>query len=106
MNATSWLHGMWTSRTWYRPKNLRWLLPKNLLRTFEPHSARLFRYGSIHRLSEHAGKPKSNFKVVRARGRTPAEMAVDAEKLFERVSRSHFGATSCLTYYEVEEALY
>jgi hypothetical protein len=33
-------------------------------------------------------------------------MAADAERLFERVSRSHIGATSCLTYYEVEEALY
>jgi hypothetical protein len=33
-------------------------------------------------------------------------MAVDAERLFERVSRTHMGATSCLTYYEVEEALY
>lgn len=40
------------------------------------------------------------------RGRTPAEMAVDAERLFERVSRAHTGGTSCLTYYEVEEALY
>jgi predicted nucleic acid-binding protein len=40
------------------------------------------------------------------RGRTPANMAVDAEKLFETVSRAHTGATSCLTYYEVEEALY
>ncbi|HYL75851.1 MAG TPA: PIN domain-containing protein [Bryobacteraceae bacterium] len=40
------------------------------------------------------------------RGRTPAEVAIDAERLFERVSRAHSGATSCLTYYEVEEALY
>ena len=40
------------------------------------------------------------------RGRTPASMAVDAERLFERVTRAHTGATSCLTYYEVEEALY
>lgn len=40
------------------------------------------------------------------RGRNPAEMAVDAERLFERVSRAHTGGTSCLTYYEVEEALY
>lgn len=40
------------------------------------------------------------------RGRTPADMAVDAERLFERVGRAHDGATSCLTYYEVEEALY
>ena len=40
------------------------------------------------------------------RGRTPADMAADAERLFEKVSRTHTGATSCLTYYEVEEALY
>src|SRR5205823_8171937 len=30
----------------------------------------------------------------------------DAERLFETVSKTHVGATSCLTYYEVEEALY
>jgi predicted nucleic acid-binding protein len=40
------------------------------------------------------------------RGRIPAEVAVDAERLFERVRRDHTGATSCLTYYEAEEALY
>jgi len=40
------------------------------------------------------------------RGRAPADIAADAERLFETVSRSHLGATSCLTYYEVEEALY
>jgi predicted nucleic acid-binding protein len=40
------------------------------------------------------------------RGRAPADIAADAEQLFERVSGAHNGATSCLTYYEVEEALY
>jgi len=40
------------------------------------------------------------------RGRVPSAIATDAERLFERVSKNHFGATSCLTYYEVEEALY
>jgi predicted nucleic acid-binding protein len=40
------------------------------------------------------------------RGRAPAEIAIDAERLFEMVGRTHIGATSCLTYYEVEEALY
>ena len=40
------------------------------------------------------------------RGRTPAEIVVDAERLFEVVGRAHIGATSCLTYYEAEEALY
>ena len=40
------------------------------------------------------------------RGRSPADIAADAERLFGNVSKSHIGATSCLTYYEVEEALY
>jgi predicted nucleic acid-binding protein len=40
------------------------------------------------------------------RGRTPGDIAADAERLLEKVSRAHVGATSCLTYYEVEEALY
>ncbi len=40
------------------------------------------------------------------RGRTPGDLAQDAERIFEKVSRKHVGATSCLTYYEVEEALY
>ncbi len=40
------------------------------------------------------------------RGRPPAAIAADAERLFETVTRAHIGATSCLTYYEVEEALY
>ena len=40
------------------------------------------------------------------RGRNPAEIAADAERLFETVAKDHTGATSCLTYYEVEEALY
>ena len=40
------------------------------------------------------------------RGRTAPEIASDAEHLFELVSKAHVGATSCLTYYEVEEALF
>ena len=40
------------------------------------------------------------------RGRAPGDLALDAERLFERVSRKYVGGTSCLTYYEVEEALY
>ncbi len=36
----------------------------------------------------------------------PADLAVDAEKLFEKVRPVHIGAASCLTYYEAEEALY
>ena len=35
-----------------------------------------------------------------------AQATTDAERLFEKVSKGHIGATSCLTYYEVEEALF
>jgi predicted nucleic acid-binding protein len=52
------------------------------------------------------GNTASILRSAQRRGRNPAEIAVDAERLFESVSRSHLGATSCLTYYEVEEALY
>lgn len=52
------------------------------------------------------GNTNSILRSAERRGRTPAEIAADAEKLFESVSLSHLGATSCLTYYEVEEALY
>jgi hypothetical protein len=45
-------------------------------------------------------------RVWDRRGRAPAEIADDAERLFELVGRSHIGGTSCLTYYEVEEALF
>jgi predicted nucleic acid-binding protein len=44
--------------------------------------------------------------VSARRGRTPTEIAIDAERLFEKASPAHTSATSCLTYYEVEEALY
>ncbi|MCU1259061.1 MAG: hypothetical protein JWO80_1946 [Bryobacterales bacterium] len=52
------------------------------------------------------GNTNSILRSSERRGRTPAEIAADAERLFEKVSRAHIGATSCLTYYEVEEALY
>jgi hypothetical protein len=32
------------------------------------------------------------------RGRQQAQLAADAERLFEKVSRDHAGATSCLSY--------
>jgi hypothetical protein len=45
--------------------------------------------------------------ILRSSGRRgPDAIAADAERLFEKVRRLHVGATSCLTYYEVEEALY
>jgi predicted nucleic acid-binding protein len=45
-------------------------------------------------------------RAAERRGRVPAVIAADAERLLEAVGRAHLGATSCLTYYEVEEALY
>jgi predicted nucleic acid-binding protein len=52
------------------------------------------------------GKTNAILRSSGRRGRSPEDMAVDAERLFEKVRRSHTGATSCLTFYEVEEALY
>ena len=52
------------------------------------------------------GNTNAILRLSERRGRTAAEVAADAERLFETVSRNHIGATSCLTYYEVEEALY
>jgi predicted nucleic acid-binding protein len=52
------------------------------------------------------GNANAILRSSERRGRSPESMAADAERLFERVSRAHTGATSCLTYYEVEEALY
>src|SRR5204863_6043158 len=52
------------------------------------------------------GRANAFLRSTERRGRAPAEIAADAERLFERVGNSHIGATSCLTYYEVEEALY
>lgn len=52
------------------------------------------------------GTANALLRSAERRGRTPAQVAADAERLFEKVADTHFGATSCLTYYEVEEALY
>ncbi len=52
------------------------------------------------------GSANAMLRFSERRGRTPRDLAVDAERLFENISRKHLGATSCLTYYEVEEALY
>lgn len=38
--------------------------------------------------------------------RSISQVALDAEKLFNIAVQKHQAATSCLTYYEVEEALY
>lgn len=52
------------------------------------------------------GNANSLLRSSTRRGRSPGDIAADAEQLFENVGRVHIGATSCLTYYEVEEALY
>lgn len=40
------------------------------------------------------------------RGRAPQQVPLDAERLFEKVSEKHTGATAVLTCCEAEEALY
>jgi predicted nucleic acid-binding protein len=52
------------------------------------------------------GSANALLRSSQRRGRLPADIVADAERLFEKVGKSHTGATSCLTYYEVEEALY
>jgi len=52
------------------------------------------------------GAANAMLRTTGRRGRSPAEIATDAENLLERAARRHLCATSCLTYYEVEEALY
>lgn len=52
------------------------------------------------------GHAHVGLRTVDRRGRNPRQIAADAERLFEKVSRVHDSATSCLTFYEVEEALY
>jgi predicted nucleic acid-binding protein len=52
------------------------------------------------------GATNAMLRSSERRGRAPTEIAADAERLFEKVGGAHSGATSCLTYYEVEEALY
>jgi hypothetical protein len=52
------------------------------------------------------GSATAILRSLGRRGRTPAEIGADAERLFEKVAKSHTGATSCLTYYEAEEAFY
>ncbi len=52
------------------------------------------------------GSPAALLRTADRRGRTPEIITEHAERLFEKVSRSHAGGTSCLTYYEAEEALH
>jgi predicted nucleic acid-binding protein len=48
----------------------------------------------------------SSLKSVNRRGRTPQKLFEDAENVLKMVASLHIGATSSLTYYEVEEALF
>lgn len=57
-------------------------------------------------ISVPRGSANALLRSSERRGRSPADLATDAERLFENVRKGHQGATSCLTYYEVEEALY
>lgn len=52
------------------------------------------------------GNTSDLLRVSARRGRTPAKIGEDSELLFEKASQSHLSGTSCLTFYEVEEALY
>lgn len=48
----------------------------------------------------------SSLRATNRRGRTPQKLFEDAEKVLKKVASSHTAATSSLTYYEVEEALF
>jgi predicted nucleic acid-binding protein len=48
----------------------------------------------------------STLRSTNRRGRTPKNLFEDAEKVLKLIAASHTGATSSLTYYEVEEALF
>lgn len=52
------------------------------------------------------GTANALLRSTERRGRTPTEIASDAERVFEKVRKTHESVTSCLTFYEVEEALY
>jgi predicted nucleic acid-binding protein len=48
----------------------------------------------------------STLRTTDLRGRTPQQLFEDAENILKRIASLHQGATSSLTYYEVEEALF
>ncbi|MEQ9487216.1 type II toxin-antitoxin system VapC family toxin [Coleofasciculus sp. F4-SAH-05] len=45
-------------------------------------------------------------RAANRRGRTPEVLSKDSENVLKLIASSHTGATSSLTYYEVEEALF
>ncbi|MBD2168935.1 PIN domain-containing protein [Calothrix membranacea FACHB-236] len=48
----------------------------------------------------------ATLRSTNRRGRTPQKLFHDAENVLKLIASSHIGATSSLTYYEVEEALF
>jgi predicted nucleic acid-binding protein len=48
----------------------------------------------------------SSLRSTERRGRAPQKLFEDAENVLKKVASSHTAATSSLTYYEVEEALF
>lgn len=48
----------------------------------------------------------STLRPTDRRGRTPQKLLEDAENVLKMIASSHTGATSSLTYCEVEEALF
>lgn len=48
----------------------------------------------------------ATLRSTNRRGRTPKKLFEDAENVLKMIASSHTGATSSLTYYEVEEALF
>lgn len=52
------------------------------------------------------GLTASGLRSAGRRGRSLEQVLNDAEQALQRIARRHKGATSALTYYEVEEALY
>ncbi len=45
-------------------------------------------------------------RTAERRGRTPVQLAADAEECFSRLQRGHTAITSSLTFFELEEALF
>lgn len=48
----------------------------------------------------------ATLRSANRRGRSPQQLFEDAEKVLKTIAASHTSATSSLTYYEVEEALF
>lgn len=52
------------------------------------------------------GHTGSYLRTTERRGRVPERLLLDAEECLSRIQERHYGITSALTCYEVEEALY